>query len=288
MNYKRIYNSIVENANKQNRKKKAGVLYERHHIVPKSIGGSNNRDNLVLLTPKEHYICHRLLVEIHKGTPNENKMYYAMWCMINGVGNQKRYATSSRIFTKLREEFIKTYTGNRYDTRKAIEQYDLNGKYITFFDSAKTASEVLKISRGTIENCARGECKTAGGFNWKYVGSEKIIERIVFKKAGVKKGNIPWSKGKSFQPGTRNIAYKKVQQYTKEGTFIREYERVDIASTSIGISRGSIENCCLNKCKTAGGYNWKYKDSSKVITPIQYEKAGVKKGNIPWNKKTNN
>jgi hypothetical protein len=276
MNYKRIYNSIVENANKQNRKKKAGVLYERHHIVPKSIGGSNNRDNLVLLTPKEHYICHRLLVEIHKGTPNENKMYYAMWCMVNGVGNQKRYATSSRIFTKLREEFIKTYTGNRYDTRKAIEQYDLNGNYITFFDSAKTASEVLKISRGTIENCARGECKTAGGFNWKYLNSDKQITEVTFEKVGVKKGNIPWSKGLKPTPGSRNIEYKKVHKYTLEGIFLEEYETINLAAQSVGVGRGAIENCCLGKCKTVGGFNWKYQGSSKVIVSIQYEKAGRK------------
>jgi hypothetical protein len=261
MNYKRIYNSIVENANKQNRKKKAGVSYERHHIIPKSIGGSNNRDNLVLLTPKEHYICHRLLVEIHKGTPNENKMYYAMWCMINGVGNQKRYATSSRIFTKLREEFIKTYTGNRYDTRKAIEQYDLNGNYITFFDSAKTASEALKISRGTIENCARGECKTAGGFNWKYTNSEKVIDKVVHEKSGRKVGTPSHNKGKKFQPGTRNIKYKQVFQYTLSMDLVKKWESIQQASDSLQISRGSIENCARKTCKTSGGFIWKYKNN---------------------------
>lgn len=277
MDYKKIYEAIVDKARQQNRKKTKEALYENHHIIPKSLGGSNSRENLVLLTPREHYLCHRLLVEIHKGTPNEHKMYYAMWCMINGLGNQKRHATSSRIYTKLREELKKIKSQDRHDNRKSVEQYTVGGVYIQTYDSPTSASKELGISRSSIENCARKECKTAGGFNWKYVGSEKVIERIVFKKAGVKRGNIPWSKGKSFQPGTRNITYKKVQQYTKEGTFIREYERVDIASDATGTSRGSIENCCLNKCKTAGGYNWKYTDSSKIIISIQYEKAGRKK-----------
>jgi len=276
MDYKRIYQFIIEKARQQNRKKTKEVLYENHHIIPKSLGGSNSKDNLVLLTPREHYLCHRLLVEIHKGTSNEHKMYYAMWCMINGLGNQKRHAVSSRTYTRLREELKNIRSQDRYYNRKSVEQYNTEGVYIKTYDSPTSASKELGINRSSIENCAREECKTAGGFNWKYVGSKKIIEQIVFKKAGVKKGNIPWSKGKSFQPGIRNINYKRVQQYTKEGIFIIEYEKIDLAANSIGISRSSIENCCLNKSKTAGGFNWKYTDSNKIITPIMYEKTGRK------------
>ncbi len=34
---------------------------ERHHIIPRSLGGTNDADNLVKLTIREHFICHRLL-----------------------------------------------------------------------------------------------------------------------------------------------------------------------------------------------------------------------------------
>ena len=37
---------------------------ERHHIIPKSIGGSNSSYNLVNLTAKEHFIAHRLLEKL--------------------------------------------------------------------------------------------------------------------------------------------------------------------------------------------------------------------------------
>lgn len=277
MNYKRIYNSIVAKAQQENRKKGNGMLFEKHHIVPKSLGGDNSKNNLVLLTPKEHYICHRLLVEIHKGTSQENKMYYAMWCMINGLGNQKRHATSSRIYNRLKTELTVIRSKDRYDNRKAIEQYDQEGKYIQTFDSPKTASVTLNISKGSIENCARGECKTAGGFNWRYKGSSKQIEKITKKKAGVKKGNTAWSKGLKFTPGSRNMEYRRVLKYTVEGIFIHEYGTVNLAAQSVNISRGAIENCCLGKSKTAGGYNWKYQGSSKQIVTIQYEKSGRKK-----------
>jgi len=38
--------------------------HERHHIIPKSMGGSNDSSNLVKFTAKEHYIAHRLLVKM--------------------------------------------------------------------------------------------------------------------------------------------------------------------------------------------------------------------------------
>ncbi len=41
--------------------------FERHHILPKSLGGTNSKDNLVFLTPKEHYICHLLLMRMTTG-----------------------------------------------------------------------------------------------------------------------------------------------------------------------------------------------------------------------------
>ena len=285
MNYQKIYNNIINNAQSLNRKRNKKLLFEKHHIIPKSLGGSNEKSNLVLLTPKEHYICHRLLVEIYKGTNQENKMYYAMWCMINGLGNQKRHATSSRIYNNLKIKLKEIRSKDRYDNRKTIEQYDQKGNYIQKFDSPKTAAKLLGISNTSIENCAREKSKTAGGFNWKYTNSNKIIKNIKYKKSGVKKGNIPWNKNKLIEPGTIKVVYKKVEQYTKNGVFIKEYERVDLASKSTGISRSSIENCCLNKSKTAGGFNWKYVNSNKIIIPIQYEKPGVKKNNIPWNKK---
>lgn len=285
MNYQKIYNSIINNAQSLNRKRNKKVLFEKHHIIPKSLGGSNEKSNLVLLTPKEHYICHRLLVEIYKGTNQENKMYYAMWCMINGLGNQKRHATSSRIYNNLKIKLTEIRSKDRYDNRKTIEQYDQKGNYIQKFDSPKTAAKLLGISNTSIENCAREESETAGGFNWKYTNSNKTIKSIKYKKSGVKKGNIPWNKNKRIEPGTIKVVYKKVEQYTKNGVFIKEYERVDLASKSTGISRSSIENCCLSKSKTAGGFNWKYVNSNKIIIPIQYEKPGAKKNNIPWNKK---
>lgn len=68
MDYQRIYNQIINKSNLENRKKlkrdnKNYTYYEYHHIIPKCLGGLNNNENLVLLTAREHFICHKLLVE---------------------------------------------------------------------------------------------------------------------------------------------------------------------------------------------------------------------------------
>ena len=38
---------------------------ERHHIIPRCLGGSNDQTNLVDLTAREHFICHLLLTKMH-------------------------------------------------------------------------------------------------------------------------------------------------------------------------------------------------------------------------------
>lgn len=64
MNYKLIYNRLINNA--MTREIDDTEYYERHHIIPKSIGGDNSKTNIVKLTSREHYIAHGLLVKIHK------------------------------------------------------------------------------------------------------------------------------------------------------------------------------------------------------------------------------
>ena len=77
---------------------------EKHHIIPKSLGGDNSKSNLVLLTAKEHYICHLLLPKMLTGD-NMRKMSYAIWLMINvNRGCQLRYKVTSRMYKSIKEK----------------------------------------------------------------------------------------------------------------------------------------------------------------------------------------
>ena len=78
--YTRIYYSIVERA--QQRSLPESVYTETHHIIPKSLGGSNNFDNLVKLTFKEHRVCHKLLVKMTEGV-SKSKMAYAVLFLLS-------------------------------------------------------------------------------------------------------------------------------------------------------------------------------------------------------------
>lgn len=100
--YKKWYADIIENA-------KHRVLdgyKESHHILPRSLGGSDNNDNIVDLTAREHFICHWLLTKIYTGEAR-GKMINAMYMMRAESSHQKRYESkiTSRIYENLREEY---------------------------------------------------------------------------------------------------------------------------------------------------------------------------------------
>ena len=94
--YTKWYFSIISCAKNGFRNKKDGK-YESHHIVPKSFGGSNRKENLVLLTCKEHFICHLLLVRMLDDKRNKMKMVKAIVRM-SGCG---KYKLTSRTYQNI-------------------------------------------------------------------------------------------------------------------------------------------------------------------------------------------
>jgi hypothetical protein len=75
-----------------------GNYCEKHHIIPKSLGGSDDFENLVLLTAREHYIAHLLLIKMTTGE-DKMKMSFALRCMSNFKNKyHRRYVPSSKIY----------------------------------------------------------------------------------------------------------------------------------------------------------------------------------------------
>ena len=102
--YYNIYFSIINKSLSENRSKKDDRIYEIHHIIPKSCEGSNEPSNLILLTPKEHYICHRLLPKMVKSKLHYEKMIYALWSLVNRNGHSERHSPSGKIYQHIKEE----------------------------------------------------------------------------------------------------------------------------------------------------------------------------------------
>jgi hypothetical protein len=105
--YTKIYFQIVDRA--QNREISPKDYYERHHIIPRSIGGDNKASNLVPLTAREHLLCHLLLVRMVTDERHHRSMIHAMQLMLHG-GNrhQPRYKKiNSRIYENLKIQWSK-------------------------------------------------------------------------------------------------------------------------------------------------------------------------------------
>lgn len=106
--YRTIYNKIVDRAKSRILPKETYV--EVHHIIPKSLGGNDDAENLVVLTGREHLICHLLLIRITEST-NKAKMVAAAWSMANLENDkQERTKLNSRQYAVLREQFSKSHS----------------------------------------------------------------------------------------------------------------------------------------------------------------------------------
>jgi len=75
VNYERIYAEFVND-----RRRREAVLSgysERHHIVPRCMGGDDEPGNLIRLTPEDHIVAHLLLARIYGG-----RLWYALTVMM--------------------------------------------------------------------------------------------------------------------------------------------------------------------------------------------------------------
>lgn len=94
MNYQKHYNLLIKKS--QNRILEGYV--ERHHILPKCLGGSNNKENIAILTAEEHFVAHQLLVKIY---PGNHSLAHAAIMMCTGSKNQLR---NNKMFGWLRKK----------------------------------------------------------------------------------------------------------------------------------------------------------------------------------------
>ena len=102
MNYSKVYYNIIN----RSKSREVPPIVEVHHIIPKSLGGNNKQENLVKLTPREHFVCHLLLTRMYSGKEKQ-KMVYALWAIMNLCNNhQHRKKVKGRLYENLKKEFV--------------------------------------------------------------------------------------------------------------------------------------------------------------------------------------
>ena len=127
--YTRWYYNIINRA--QNRVLTNDQYSEIHHIVPKSLGGGNAKDNLVKLTAREHFVAHWLLTKMVIGTKQKYQMWNAFSCMLYRENqNQERHKVSSRVFENI----------------KSVDEQAVEGVEITAKGSSSDVKSNFKLS----------------------------------------------------------------------------------------------------------------------------------------------
>lgn len=153
--------------------------------------------------------------------------------------------------------------------KKAVIQYDLFGNEVARYDSQTEAMIAIdaKSSSGISKCCInRSINKEVKGYIWRF--SDDPLEE--------------WEKEKIF------IKHMPIQQFSKQGEFIKIFENVSAASKESGVDKKSILDCCKRKSKrnSGGGFIWRYmKDSvsqdeiatlkfTEVVKIHQYDCSG--------------
>ncbi len=100
------YTQWYANITEQAKNRHLDSYTESHHIVPRSLGGSDEADNLVNLTAREHFVCHWLLVKMTTGQEH-HKMLNALRMMRAEKSGQQRYATkiTARVYESIKQEY---------------------------------------------------------------------------------------------------------------------------------------------------------------------------------------
>jgi flagellar biosynthesis GTPase FlhF len=167
MDYQKIYNDLISKARSENRVKGKGVYYERHHIIPRCLGGEGNlaskkeHPNLVLLTAREHFIAHKLLYFIY--TKNI-KIARAFWAMISNKSKGRNYKVSSREYAELQEIAAKSISGKNNPLFKMVKNPFTNPDFIKKNSErqknrVRTSEERKKISESKKGKKATEETK---------------------------------------------------------------------------------------------------------------------------------
>jgi len=147
--YTKIYNLIIARSFTRE-------LYgysEKHHIIPKCLGGNNLKENIAILSAREHFICHWLLTKMLIGVAKA-KMYHALNLMLhaeNPYQAHKRYKFTSRVYEIFKKKYAKILSlralkNNPMHDPKTREKHAaaIKQRGPTVGNSGNTASDITK------------------------------------------------------------------------------------------------------------------------------------------------
>lgn len=185
------YEILIERGKCRN--KNDEQYYEKHHIVPRCLGGKNETENYTFLTPEEHYTAHLILCKLFPEngkllravammtvdsptTPRKNKMYG--WVKRRLAEHRSTYMkewhkhNEHPMKGKTHTPEVKAQIGRSNSTRQKKDVYCFStktGELIKAFKGVAEASIFAGVHPQTIYSCIRVPGKrTAAGYSWSY------------------------------------------------------------------------------------------------------------------------
>lgn len=281
MNYENIYNNLIISRKKLNRSKKDEIYYEWHHIIPKSLGGTNTKENLVLLTAREHFIAHMLLPEMYDGV-EKCKMSSALWKMAHTTVTNKNRVISARQYEYIKKIYVNSIKGKTVEERYGNEIGALVRKFSCERRKGKKHSEQTKrkISlaqkglKRTISAEATEKRKKIVEVRRKIKKEQKKLE----KRNKIDKRKLPWTEEHKFNlaESKKRGGKNKCTEGRKKKISLANKGQVRTEQQKKNISEGKIGKPCpwmveINKKRSSISIsqfdlngNW-IKDFSSII-----------------------
>lgn len=174
MNYQKIYDNLIENARTRGwSKTTAPCKIEIHHIIPRSIGGTDDNSNLVALTIREHILAHIILAKAQGG-----KLWRAAFGMTCG---KRLNEVSSRTISILKENVSELISQSMIGNK--------NGSY-SWSDERKAIHKEAMAKVGLTDNKFKALQKA-----WAKNRGTKQSEETIAKRSKAMKGFTPSKAG---------------------------------------------------------------------------------------------
>lgn len=176
--YTIVYYNIINRA----RTRALNEYGEIHHIIPRSLGGDNIKDNLVNLTPREHFICHKLLTKMLTGVA-KRKMHMAVRYMKDANNKNKMTSRQYSISKEESREYMKDLKtgGTLSDQTRLSISNALKGRPSNHKGKRQTDVSIEKIKK------SRGNRNPIGTKRW-MVNANGVVIRSDTIPEGFKLG----------------------------------------------------------------------------------------------------
>lgn len=255
MDYLKIYNKIIERG--KQRIPDNNIKYENHHIVMRSMGGKDEKENLVLLTLREHFISHRLLWLIHRN--KQTAWAFRLMCYKNKKWSSKIYEELKSILKH--NDSTKLKMSNSKKGIKFSEEHKQN--LSISFKGRPSSMKGKKFSTQHKLNLSKS--KKGKSFGKGRKASEEFRIRMSLSHKGIKlsedhknnmKGKIPWNKNLK---NSQIFFTKTILQFDLNNRFIKEWNSAKEASKYYNILNTGISQCCNGHLRSSGNFIWKFK-----------------------------